>query len=263
MTFDWFTFVAQLFNFFLLILLLRRFLYRPVLKIMDERQERIKAQVEEAQQREEHAAQTLTQYQEEKSRLLSERDSQLAQIQADVQIAKQELLKEARAEVDAQRKQWQEALAKEKEDFLSALEKRATKEVFESMRTALSHLADAELQEQVIRVFIGRLSQLSKGNQEAMRAALLHTKNQVQVVTSFGLTLEQKNELELALKAALGQSVNLQVQQNSELICGLELSIYDQKLAWSIANYLETLQATTSRQLTRVSPEAKVQVAAL
>jgi F-type H+-transporting ATPase subunit b len=260
MTFDWFTFVAQLFNFFLLILLLRRFLYRPVLKIMDERQERIKAQIEEAKKREEHAAQTLNHYQAEQGRWLSERETQLAQVQADVQTTKQALLKEVRTEVEGQRKQWQDALAKEKEDFLHSLEKRATREVFESMRSALRNLADVELQEQIIRVFIRRLSQLSDADQAAMRTALLHTRNQVQVTTSFGLTLEQKSELELALKAALRQPVSMQVKRNSELICGLEMSIYDQKAAWSIASYLEALQATTSRQLTKLVPEAKVQV---
>ena len=37
MAFDWFAFSAQLLNFVLLLVLLRVFLYRPVLSIMDQR----------------------------------------------------------------------------------------------------------------------------------------------------------------------------------------------------------------------------------
>jgi len=38
MLFDWFTFAAQLLNFIILVWLLKRFLYRPVLKAIDDRE---------------------------------------------------------------------------------------------------------------------------------------------------------------------------------------------------------------------------------
>ncbi|HMR03616.1 MAG TPA: F0F1 ATP synthase subunit B, partial [Candidatus Competibacter phosphatis] len=49
MQIDWFTVAAQIVNFLLLVWLLKRFLYRPVLDAMAARQQKIAAALEEAQ----------------------------------------------------------------------------------------------------------------------------------------------------------------------------------------------------------------------
>ncbi|HEY4789048.1 MAG TPA: hypothetical protein VIH57_23530, partial [Bacteroidales bacterium] len=49
MLIDWFTVAAQLINFLVLVWLLKRFLYKPVLKAIDEREKRIVMQLQEAE----------------------------------------------------------------------------------------------------------------------------------------------------------------------------------------------------------------------
>ncbi len=48
MPIDWFTVVAQAFNFLILVWLLKRFLYKPILHAIDEREKGIAAQLAEA-----------------------------------------------------------------------------------------------------------------------------------------------------------------------------------------------------------------------
>ena len=48
MLIDWFTFIAQVVNFLILMLLLKRFLYRPILSAIDAREQRIVAQIADA-----------------------------------------------------------------------------------------------------------------------------------------------------------------------------------------------------------------------
>ena len=55
MLIDGFTVVAQIINFLILLFLLRRFLYGPIIKIMEERQAKIAAQLAEAKQLKETA----------------------------------------------------------------------------------------------------------------------------------------------------------------------------------------------------------------
>ncbi len=45
MLINWFTVVAQIINFLILVWLLKRFLYKPVLKAIDEREKKIAAQL--------------------------------------------------------------------------------------------------------------------------------------------------------------------------------------------------------------------------
>jgi len=52
---DWFTVGAQLLNFAILFALLARFLYRPIVDAIDEREARIRERLEEAEQRESEA----------------------------------------------------------------------------------------------------------------------------------------------------------------------------------------------------------------
>lgn len=249
MTFDWFIFAAQLFNFMLLIYLLRRFLYGPIMNYMDERQAAINAQLEEAKTHEENAEQTLTEYEEQKDRLQAERQSLITQAQAEAETLKQVLLKEARADVDKQREQWQEALAKEKDSFLEGLQKRATKAFFTAMHQALNDLADAELEQHIIKVFNKQLSQLTPIDQEALERAFVHTNHHARLVTAFPLELSQIHEIKQAIKTNLGQDVDLVLEQNSELGCGLELCVFDQKLTWTLLSYLDSLEKEMGQQL--------------
>ena len=45
---DWFTVIAQILNFLVLVWLLKRFLYKPVLNAIDEREKKIASELEDA-----------------------------------------------------------------------------------------------------------------------------------------------------------------------------------------------------------------------
>ncbi len=49
MKIDWFTLIAQVINFLILVWLLRRFLYKPILKAVDEREKKIASQLKDAE----------------------------------------------------------------------------------------------------------------------------------------------------------------------------------------------------------------------
>ena len=57
MLINWFTVAAQVVNFLILLYLLKRFLYRPILGAMEERERRIASAMEEATKAEEAARQ--------------------------------------------------------------------------------------------------------------------------------------------------------------------------------------------------------------
>ena len=48
MKIDWFTVIAQVINFLILVWLLKRFLYKPILNAIDEREKKIAAQIKDA-----------------------------------------------------------------------------------------------------------------------------------------------------------------------------------------------------------------------
>jgi F-type H+-transporting ATPase subunit b len=48
MKINWFTFIAQIINFLILVWLLRHFLYKPILNAVDEREKKIAGQLKDA-----------------------------------------------------------------------------------------------------------------------------------------------------------------------------------------------------------------------
>ncbi len=249
MTFDWFTFFAQIINFLILLFLLRRFLYGPITKIMTERQAGIIAQIEDAKKREADAEEALQSYHEQQSQLDEELEKILRQARHEADTTKQALVKEARTELDSQRSQWQQIIEKEKEGFMKALQKRITKELYQSIRQALTELADVELEQQVVKVFIRQLDHLDQPEREAMQQALARADNEVQLVTAFPLPETNQTEIHEALQALLKQPFTLQLEQRADLICGVELNVFDQNLSWTLATYLDSLQAAVANNL--------------
>jgi len=55
MNIDWLTVAAQVVNFLILVYLLKRFLYKPVIAAMDRREARIRDRLEKAREREQEA----------------------------------------------------------------------------------------------------------------------------------------------------------------------------------------------------------------
>ena len=52
MQINWFTVIAQILNFLILVWLLKRFLYKPILNAIDEREKKIASQLKDADNRE-------------------------------------------------------------------------------------------------------------------------------------------------------------------------------------------------------------------
>ena len=73
-------------------------------------------------------------------------------------------MQKAREEIDGIQARWHETVQKRKVAFLKELGERATKEVFSVTRQALRDLADTDLEQQIVDVFIRRIRNLTRRN---------------------------------------------------------------------------------------------------
>src|SRR5579862_5643892 len=101
---DWFTVAAQIANFLILVWLLRRFLFGPILKAVGDRESTIKAQIQDAQQQDAKAKEELAALQGQRAELERTRASLLQKAQADAEADRTELIRAAREEAETTRK---------------------------------------------------------------------------------------------------------------------------------------------------------------
>ena len=136
----------------------------------------------------------------------------------------------------------QEALRNEKRNIHQAISRRTQQEVFAIARKALTDLAGTSLEERMVDVFVRRLRELNGEEKGLLASALRVSHSTVLVRTTFDLPPAQCASIEGVIKETLGTETQVQFETAADLISGIELSSNGQKVAWSIADYLASLE---------------------
>ncbi|HLV93000.1 MAG TPA: hypothetical protein VKX34_07755, partial [Aequorivita sp.] len=103
MEINWFTVIAQIVNFLILVWLLKRFLYKPVLKAIDEREQKIALQLKEAAAKKEEARKDQELFRQKNEAFDKERMAKMNEVHEQANIEKQRLFEEVRNESTALR----------------------------------------------------------------------------------------------------------------------------------------------------------------
>ncbi|NBD33953.1 MAG: F0F1 ATP synthase subunit B [Cyanobacteria bacterium] len=249
--FDWFTFFAQIINFVILVYLLRRFLYRPINKVMDDRQRQLQERWDDAREQQEKAQQEAKKYQDQQAELEAQREELISQAKAEAEAKRQELRQAARAEIQQRREQWQQALQQEKESFYARSRQKLQEETIAICRRVLQDLADADLEDQAIALFLERLKEQSNDENSEIFNFKNAESQEVMIWSGFELSSPQRQRIALALERQnLTESHAIEFQTNPDLIFGIEARFGDYEVRWSVDNYLQNLDRTFSELFT-------------
>src|SRR5580700_2283763 len=96
MLIDWFTVAAQVVNFLILVWLLKRFLYKPVLAAIDEREKRIATQLQDAEKKKAEALKEQTDFQHKNDEFERQRFALLLEVTSSGKNERDKLLETAR-----------------------------------------------------------------------------------------------------------------------------------------------------------------------
>src|ERR1700738_2056964 len=171
MLIDWFTVVAQAVNFLILVWLLRRFLYRPVLAAIEAREKKVAAQLADAAARQGQAQKEGDDFRRQSVALDQQREQLLRTATDEANAERQRLLDAARKDADTLRSKLSDAVTNEREMLNQQIVTRTQEEVFAIARKTLADLAGTSLEERMTEVFIDRLRQMSDERQMAPAAA--------------------------------------------------------------------------------------------
>lgn len=242
MLIDWFTVGAQVLNFVILVWLMRRFLYQPILHAIDAREKKIAAELADADAKRAEAQKDRDEFQHRSEEFDQQRAGLLAQATEEAKAERQRLLDEARQAADALRAKRQESLRSDAKNLNQAIARRTQEEVFAIARQTLADLATTSLEERMGAVFTRRLSEMDGKAKEVLGSALKETKEPAVVRTAFDLPAEERAKIQNAINETFSAEVPLRFETASNLVCGIELNASGQKVAWSIADYLASLE---------------------
>jgi len=257
MLIDWFTVGAQVLNFVILVWLLKHFLYKPILNAIDAREKRIAAELADADAKSAEAKKERAEFQQKNEDFDKQRAALLAKAADDANAERQRLLEEARKAADALRAKRRDALIDDSRRLNLAVRSRTQQEVFSIARKALGDLATTSLEERMVEVFTRRLRQMGGTAKETLGSALKSSKEPAVVRSAFDLPDSQKAAVQNALNETFSAEVRVRFETAPDLVSGMELAANGQKVGWSIADYLASLEKGVGELLKDVDkPEA-------
>ena len=242
MLIDWFTVGAQALNFLILVWLMKRFLYKPILHAIDAREKRIAAELADADKKKTEAQKESDEFKQKNEEFDQQRAALLRNAADEAKVEGQRLLDEARKAAAAWSTKRQDTLRNEEHNLHQAISRRTQEEVFAIARKALADLATASLEERLGEVFTRRLREMD-GQVKAGLAEALETASVPAVVRSaFDLPAEQRAAIQKAINETFSADIPVRFETAPDLISGIELTTNGQKVAWSISDYLASLE---------------------
>src|SRR5271157_1240615 len=260
MLINWFTVIAQAINFLILVWLLKRFLYKPILHAIDEREKGIATQLAQAEAKKAEAQRDRDDFQHKNEAFDQERAALLKKATDEAKAERQRLLDEARKDADLLRAKRQDALRNEQRNLSQEIIRWTQKEVFAITRKTLADLATTSLEERMGDVFVHRVRALTGAAKEQLATAFKTSNHTVSVHSAFDLPPAQRAAIESAMKEAFAPDAHVQFETAPELVSGIELSTNGHKIAWSIADYLSMLEKSAGELLhEEAKPEPKAE----
>ena len=251
MLIDWFTVIAQIVNFLILVWLLKHFLYGPILKAIDAREKGIADKLADAEAKEAEAHKEHDEFDGKNKTFDDQRAALMTKATDAAKTEHDRLVTEAHQEADRLRASEATALKNDQTHMGAEIKRLAQNQVFAIARKTLTDLATVSLEERVGEVFVRRLRQMDTKDREEMGAALKASPEASVVSSAFDLPTKQKDEIQKALNETFSSTIRVRYAIDADAISGIELTAHGQKLSWSISSYLDSFDEDLAKLLER------------
>ena len=242
MLIDWFTIIAQVFNFLILVWLMKHFLYKPILNAIDAREKRIADELASADKKKAEAQKESDEFKHKNEEFDKQRAALLSKATQDAETERQKLMDEARKAADVLSAKRQESLRNDTKNLNQAISLRTQQEVFAIARKTLRDLSTTTLEECMTGVFIRRLQGMDTKTKNGLLNVLKTSSQSGTVRSAFDLAEGQRAAIQNALNVSFSADIHLKFETAPDLIGGIEFTSNGQRLAWSIADYLKSLE---------------------
>jgi F-type H+-transporting ATPase subunit b len=239
---DWFTVIAEVINFLILVWLLKKFLYKPVLKAIDEREKRISDQLRDADTKKAEAKKEQDDFKGKNIEFDKQRNDLMNKAVDESNKKGEKLLEDVRRQADILRVNLDKALKDSYETQSLEIANKTKEQVLIITRKALADIASQNLEEQSVNSFLNKLLGLRENEKKQIIDAFKSDANPLIVQSAFDLQEKQKNDISNAVNEVVGGKRNIQFKTKPSLISGVVLSTDGYKLAWNISEYLDSLE---------------------
>jgi F-type H+-transporting ATPase subunit b len=221
---DWTTFVLEIVNFLILVWLLKRFLYRPVLDYIARRRAGIEQMLAEANRTREQAETLKAQYENRLADWAQERQNALDALHHEMDQERARRLTEVKQALAEEQEKARVVEERRQREFSRQAEQAALALAARFASRLLERTAAPQATASLAALLADDLANLPEEQRSALRQAAAAGNVRMRVQSAHPLDAGQRQRLESTLAGQLGASPEWDYQVAPELIAGLRLS---------------------------------------
>jgi F-type H+-transporting ATPase subunit b len=239
MLINWFTLVAQIINFLILLWLLNKFLYKPVLKTLDEREARIASIISDAESVKLNAMKELEEYSAKNTSIDNEKNSIIQTSRAAVEQERIKIIDNAKNTAQQLIDKQNDILYNERDNFYKNASDELIAQIVRITEKSITALSDTTLESHLIKKCIDNIKHITDKELTAISNLLQICDNTVRIRTSQPLDSESISQLQESLANVFGPAITIHYEHAPHLLCGIELIIDTYKLSWNAHDYIQ------------------------
>ena len=239
MEFSWTTFLLEIINFLVLVWILKRFLYKPLLEAIGRRKAVIDQTLADAKARQADAQALEQQYQNRLADWESEKERLRAGITEEISTQRTQMMAALEHSLKQEREKARVLEQRRLSELQSNAEESGVAQGVQFTSRLLARAASPELEARLVTLALEDLPLLSDEQNKALRAVSQQAGLQVKVTSAFPLSLPQRDAVTQRLKDVTQDNIALEFSEDSRLLAGLRISIGPWVLRANIEDELE------------------------
>ncbi|MET4081953.1 F-type H+-transporting ATPase subunit b [Pedobacter sp. UYP30] len=242
MQINWFTVIAQIINFLVLVWLMKKYLYKPILQAVDEREKKIAAELTDAKTKKNEAKKEQDEFQKKNDTFDSHKKKMMDQATSDTEKERQKLLDQAHKEAADLKLKLEKASKDLQENLNDQLAQQTQQTVFSITKKALAEMASTTLEEQTVQVFVKKIKAINDKDKKQFLKDFHSSSSPISVKSAFDLSDKDQKSIKSAIGSILGDEGKYNFETDSKMISGIELATNSYKLSWSFTAYINSLE---------------------
>ena len=225
MELNWSTFLLEIFNFLVLVWILKHFLYAPVLNLIARRRAAIADQLSEAKQLHADADTLKQQYEHRLVDWEQERQKAMKGLMGELEENRLHALDELKAELAREEEKLRVARSRQDKQAMREIEQRALQQGAGFASRLLAEAAGPELENRLFDLLLDDLGALSDDQISVLSNEWGKSPERILVTSAYPLAEDKCDRLEHILTRTTGFSAPVHYEQDAKLLAGLNITI--------------------------------------
>lgn len=224
MEIDWSTFLLEIINFLILVWILKRFLYKPVLNVIARRQANVEKVLAGAETTQSKAQALQQQFQSRIQDWEQEREGAHAGLQEELRAERKRLMTALQSDLDQERSKAEVLQQRRLDEVVRQSENLALGHACTFISRIFTRLATPEVEAKLVELALEDLGRITAERRRSLQVAWEQMREPVQVHSAYPLSSDQQARIVQALEGLLGEKPVCEFQQDPALMAGLRIA---------------------------------------